>query len=221
MDGPHEMMTLNLERALRWAATCHQGQFRRGCEAPYIEHAMGVALILDRLGFAEDVVIAGLLHDVVEDTDATLEQIEARFGTAVAETVRRCSEIKTDAQGRKRPWIDRKRDHLEALREAPVAARAVILADKLHNLVSIELDLREGRSVWPSFNAERAQVLWYYRTTLAQLGPGDPRLEALAAHALRTLAALEAFEAGSADGESERSADEADDESDLSADDAD
>src|SRR5947209_7912788 len=136
MDGPRELLTLKLERALRWAATCHQGQFRRGCEAPYVEHALGVALILDRLGFAEDVVIAGLLHDVVEDTDATLEQVEARFGAAVAETVRHCSEIKADAQGRKRPWIDRKRDHLEALAGAPAAARAVVLADKLHNLVS-------------------------------------------------------------------------------------
>jgi (p)ppGpp synthase/HD superfamily hydrolase len=194
------MLTMDLERALRWAATCHQGQFRRGCEAPYVEHAMGVALILDRLGFAEEVVIAGLLHDVVEDTAATLDQVEARFGAAVAETVRHCSEIKTDGQGRKRPWIDRKRDHLEALGRAPLAARAVILADKLHNLISIELDLREGRPVWPTFHAGRDQVLWYYRATLAQLGQGDPRLESLAAHALRTLTSIESFEAASAAG---------------------
>lgn len=195
MDGPRALLTLNLERALRWAAICHRGQSRRGCEAPYIEHAMGVALILDRLGFDEEVVIAGLLHDVVEDTPATSEQIEARFGAVVAETVRHCSEVKTDAEGRKRPWIDRKRDHLEALAQAPTSARAVILADKLHNLLSIELDLREGRPVWPTFHAERAQVLWYYRATLEQLGAGDPRLETLATHALRTLAAIEALEA--------------------------
>jgi len=194
MDGPRELLTLDLERALRWAATCHQGQLRRGCEAPYVEHAMGVALILDRLGFAEDVVIAGLLHDVVEDTAATLEQVADRFGAAVAETVRHCSEIKTDGQGRKRPWIDRKRDHLEALKQAPVAARAVILADKLHNLLSIELDLREGRPVWPSFHAGRDQVLGYSRTTLERLSSGDPRLEALAARGLQVLATIESFE---------------------------
>jgi (p)ppGpp synthase/HD superfamily hydrolase len=193
MDGPRELLTLNLERALRWAATCHQGQSRRGSDAPYVEHPMGVALILDRLGFAEDVVIAGLLHDAVEDTEATLEQVEARFGAGVAETVRHCSEIKTDGQGRKRPWIDRKRDHLEALGQAPVEARAVILADKLHNLLSIELDLREGRPVWPTFNAPRDQVLWYYRTMIERLGPGDPRLEAMATQGLRILAAIEAF----------------------------
>src|SRR5262245_55736125 len=112
MERPSGPMTLDLERALRWAAVCHQGQFRKACGAPYVEHVVGVALMLDRLGFAEDVVIAGLLHDAVEDTAATLEEVEARFGAVVAETVRHCSEIKTDAAGRKRPWIDRKRDHL-------------------------------------------------------------------------------------------------------------
>src|SRR5438045_1481118 len=104
MDGQRELLSLDLERALRFAAACHHGQFRRGCDAPYVEHVMGVALILDRLGFAEEVVIAGLLHDAVEDTAVTLEQVEARFGAAVAETVGHCSEIKTDGAGRKRPW---------------------------------------------------------------------------------------------------------------------
>jgi guanosine-3',5'-bis(diphosphate) 3'-pyrophosphohydrolase len=198
MDRPRELLTLNLERALRWAASCHHGQFRKGCDAPYVEHLMGVALILDRLGFAEDVVIAGLLHDVVEDTAATLEQVEARFGPAVAGTVRHCSEIKTDAEGRKRPWIDRKRDHLDAMEQAPVEARAVVLADKLHNLLSIELDLSEGRPVWPAFHAERDQVLWYYRTAIDRFGSGDPRLDVLAARSLQALAAIEAIEAASA-----------------------
>ena len=76
---------------------------------------MAVALMLDRAGFDEDVVIAGLLHDIVEDTTATFDDVAARFGPAVAETVRHCSEVKLDAQGNKRPWIDRKRDHLAAL----------------------------------------------------------------------------------------------------------
>jgi (p)ppGpp synthase/HD superfamily hydrolase len=174
----------------------HDGQVRKGQEGrvPYVEHVMGVALVLDRLGFAEDVVIAGLLHDVVEDTAATLQDVEARFGPAVAETVAHCSEIKTDASGRKRPWIDRKRDHLVALAAAPVDARAVVLADKLHNLMSIELDLREGRPVWNHFNAARDQVLAYYRATIDLLGTSDDRLVALAEQCRRTLAAIEALD---------------------------
>src|SRR3954452_6256718 len=165
-----------LERALRWAAQCHQGQRRKGSDTPYIQHPMAVALILDRAGFPEDVVVAGLLHDVVEDTDATEDQVRTRFGPAVAELVRHATEIKLDAEGRKRPWLDRKRDHLEALASAPVEARAVALADKLHNLLSIELDLGDGRPVWPAFNAERALVLRNYRTAIERLGSGDPRL---------------------------------------------
>lgn len=173
------LMSSNLERALRWAAECHLGQVRKASGAPYIEHVVGVAMIVDRLGFDEDVVIGALLHDVVEDTDATLEDVRARFGGAVAEIVRHCSEVKTDDEGRKRPWIDRKRDHLAALIEASAPARAVVLADKLHNLVSIECDLRDGLPVWSHFHAERSQVLWYYRTAIETLGFGDARLDAL------------------------------------------
>jgi (p)ppGpp synthase/HD superfamily hydrolase len=196
MDRPDALFSLNLERALRWAAVCHRDQVRKASDTPYVEHVMGVALMLDRLGFGEDVVIAGLLHDLVEDTQVTLDQIKDRFGAGVAEMVGHCSEVKTDAAGRKRPWIDRKRDHLEALLQAPVEARAVVLADKLHNLVSIALDLREGREVWSRFNADRRQVLDYYRRTLQQLGGGEDRLETLAGRGLQVLAEVEAFESG-------------------------
>src|SRR3954463_14099033 len=108
-------MTPRLERALRWSENCHRGQVRKGSDVPYFEHAAAVAMILSRAGFDEDVVIAGLLHDVVEDTEATFEDVAARFGPGVGATVHSCSEVKYDDSGRKRPWIDRKRDHLAAL----------------------------------------------------------------------------------------------------------
>ncbi len=102
--------------------------------------------------------------------------------------------MKTDALGRKRPWIDRKTDHLNALRDASVEARGVVLADKLHNLVSIGRDVAEGRDIWSRFHADRDRVLWYYRTTIEQLGTGDPRLVSLAEQARRVLVALEGTE---------------------------
>ena len=194
MDVRGDPMTPRLERALRWAAECHQGHCRKGSATPYVEHLMGVALILDRVGFDEDVIIAGLLHDAMEDAEVTRERISERFGVEVAEIVEQCSETKLDRHGRKRPWIDRKRDHLEAVAGATVAARAVMLADKLHNLVSIEVDLRDGRPVWSLFNADRAQVLWYYGAMIDRLGTGAPRLEALAARCREALAAVAAFE---------------------------
>lgn len=188
------LMTLKLERALRWAATRHIGQERKGSGTPYVEHPMGVAMILDRLGFAEDVVIAGLLHDVVEDTSATIDEVRKEFGSSVAEVVHFCSEVKLDAKGRKRPWKDRKLEHLEALDRAPVAAHAVVLADKLHNLTSMQLDLQEGRAVWPTFNAKRHEVLWYYHTMIDRFGEGDPRLEELAEACREVLREVEQYE---------------------------
>ncbi len=196
-------MTLNaplidsrFEQALRLAAVAHQGQFRRSSGVPYVEHAVAVAWILERAGFDEDVVIAGLLHDVVEDTPTTLAQIEQRFGRVVSELVAHCSEVKTDDQGRKRPWLDRKSDHLAALKDAPRGARAIVLADKLHNLLSIDIDLREGQPVWDGFHADRQRVLWYYRSSIAICAADstDSRLQQIAARCLEVLGGIEALQ---------------------------
>lgn len=92
-------MSLNVEQALLLATVAHAGQARRCSAVPYVEHAFAVAWILDRAGFEEDTVVAGLLHDVVEDTSVTLGEIVSRFGPVVAEMVELCSERKTDAQG--------------------------------------------------------------------------------------------------------------------------
>ena len=190
------VMTSRLEQALRFAAVGHQGQVRRNSGVPYVEHVVAVAWILDRAGFEEDVVIAGLLHDLVEDTSTTLADVERQFGGVVAELVAHCSEVKSDDQGRKRPWIDRKRDHIAALREAPAGARAVVLADKLHNLVSIDIDLREGREVWSEFHAGRDQVLWYYHAMIAICAgdSADTRLWQLAARCREALEEIKTFE---------------------------
>jgi len=184
--------TLDLERAFRRAAEWHRDQDRRGSGVPYVQHVMAVALMLDRLDFPEAVVIAGLLHDAVEDTDATLDQIRAEFGPEVAEIVAHCSEVKLDAGGQKRSWIDRKRDHLEALATAPAAAKAVVLADKLHNLISMLVDIREGRPIWGLFHAGPTQVLWYYEAMIEVCGIGDPKLIDLAGRCRAPLAELEA-----------------------------
>ena len=88
------------------------------------------------------------------------------------------------ARGGKRPWFDRKSDHLAALREAPAAARAIVLADKLHNLTSIDIDLREGLPVWTEFHAGRDQVLWYYHASIAVCDGRFPGLPVAATRGL-------------------------------------
>jgi (p)ppGpp synthase/HD superfamily hydrolase len=172
-------MTSTLERALRLAAVAHRDQVRKGSGVPYLVHPMAVALILDRAGFDEEVVVAGLFHDLIEDTDVSLDQVREQFGDRVAETVAHCSEDKTDASGAKRPWVDRKRDHLAAMADAPEAARAVALADKLHNLTSIQLDLIEGRPIWTTFQADRETTLGYYAAMIDACRSEDPRIALL------------------------------------------
>ena len=135
-----------------------RGQTRRGSGTPYFEHVAAVALILDRAGFDEDVVIAGLLHDVVEDTAATLRRrggaVRAGGGRDRAALLRGEERRRTARSG---PGSTASATTSRPLADAPPAARAVILADKLHNLISIEVDLREGRPVWSQFHAERGR----------------------------------------------------------------
>lgn len=195
--NPPTLLSSRFERALRWAAEGHRDQLRKGSGVAYLTHVVAVASALDRSGFTEDVVIAGLLHDLVEDTDATLDEVRERFGPFVAELVGYCSEVKLDASGKKRPWEDRKRDHLAALANAPVEAKGIVLADKLHNLLSIQIDLEEGREVWNLFNASRARVLGYYRASLTACQGDDPRLSRLAGEALAILDSLDRPEMGS------------------------
>src|SRR5262245_25515348 len=95
------------DAALALAARAHHEQMRKGTDIPYIAHPVHVSLILIRHGFAEDLAIAGLLHDVVEDTDVPLDQIAAEFGDLVAQLVAAVSETKT-LDGAERSWEQRK-----------------------------------------------------------------------------------------------------------------
>ena len=179
-----------LERALRAASRWHRDQRRKGSDIPYISHPVGVALILARLGFPEAVIAAGLLHDVVEDTEATAIEIEEIFGVDVAAIVATCTETKADASGADRPWADRKRDYLEQVASGSIEARAVALADKLHNLASIRFDLESGNDVWRLFHADREAVLSYYQECVERFEAGESRLCALGSACRDALSAV-------------------------------
>jgi (p)ppGpp synthase/HD superfamily hydrolase len=152
------------EAALALAASAHQGQARKAGGEPYMVHVVHVSVILLRHGFSEEVAIAGLLHDVVEDQDVPLAEIEADFGPAVAEMVAALTERKKE-DGQERPWEDRKREALAHLDGASQEAVAVKAADTLHNTRSLEVALRrDGPSIWRRFKRGSAETLWYYRS---------------------------------------------------------
>ncbi len=173
--------SLIIEQALRVAAVAHGGQQRKGAPVPYFTHAAGVALILARAGFREEgLLAAAILHDVVEDTDVGLEQLRGQFPEEVVSLVMAVSERKTDARGEKRPWEDRKRDHLQQIGGAPVGARAIVLADKLHNLETMVLDLSTGGIDFSAFHAPPDRVLWYYEQMIDLAAGREPQLDVLA-----------------------------------------
>jgi (p)ppGpp synthase/HD superfamily hydrolase len=170
-----------LERALRIAAVAHRDQVRKGGNIPYFAHSAAVALILARFGFSdESLLAAAVLHDVVEDTDVTLAELSAQFPVDVVSTVAALSETKNDSDGRLRPWEDRKAEHLQHIAAAPWAARAIALADKLHNMETIRCDLAAGTVSLSAFRAPPDRLLWYYRSMIDTAAGIDGLLRPLA-----------------------------------------
>jgi (p)ppGpp synthase/HD superfamily hydrolase len=168
-----------LYEAIELSARAHRLQVRKGTEIPYLVHPLAVAGILINAGCPEPLVIAGVLHDTLEDTPLTLAEIRARFGDQVAELVRALSE-----PDKKASWEERKRhtlDYLDA--EAPADVLMVALADKLDNIRALRKGLeRHGESYWRRFNRARASQQWYYRglaAVFARRLAGDPPAAAL------------------------------------------
>src|ERR1700680_358105 len=149
-------------RAFLLAAQKHSGQTRKTSTIPYIAHLMGVASLVLEAGGDEDLAIAALLHDVVEDCGGTpmLKEVRRRFGKRVAHVVDGCTDAYTDP---KPPWRERKETYIRHLKKTDAETRLVSAADKLNNVRSILADYREvGESIWARFNGGREGTLWDY-----------------------------------------------------------
>jgi len=145
-------------RAIEFATKAHAGHYRKKTKIPYIVHPLGTAEILIRYKMPKDVIIAGVLHDTLEDTPATVGQIKKRFGANVAKLVEGASE--PDKSG---SWEDRKTHTIEYLKTAPVKVVYVACADKLHNAKSMLLDHKTyGDAVFLRLNRPKAKQKWYY-----------------------------------------------------------
>ncbi len=152
-----------LQRAFRYAAEKHAGQTRKQTAVPYLSHLMAVASLVLEAGGDEDMAIAGLLHDVVEDCGGMprLREIRKQFGPRVAKIVEGC----TDSFGEPKPeWMERKKDYLREVKHANAKTRLVSASDKLHNVRTILADYRrDGEAIWARFSGKKEGTLWYYR----------------------------------------------------------
>lgn len=159
-------MTRRFDDALSFAETAHAGALRKGTDIPYITHPVETAKIAAEMTDDEDVIIAALLHDVVEDTSYTAEDIEKRFGKRVAGLVLEESENKRRGESAASTWLLRKQETIEHLRGASSEVKLIALADKLSNMrTSAGRFRRVGVSMWQSFNMKDISLQgWYYRS---------------------------------------------------------
>lgn len=153
-----------IEEAIEVAAEAHHGQFRKGTNTPYISHPYAVGFLLMNAGCSETVVIAGILHDTVEDTDLTLASIRENFGDTIANIVDGCSENKS------LKWRARKTECINSLKKASSEVCIVTCADKLHNLRTVisEYDAI-GDTIWERFHGGFSEQAWYYTNILESL----------------------------------------------------
>ncbi len=163
-----------INHALAFAAKHHDQQVRKGTRLPYVTHPANVAIILTRYQRDDQTVVAGILHDVIEDCvreaytrDMLERRIGDKFGSEVLETVLAVTHRRVDDDGVELSHEERRDDYLERLVAASEPARWVCAADKLHNASAILSDLRrtiDPDTVWNRFNGgKRATVRWYRR----------------------------------------------------------
>lgn len=154
------------EKAIRTAAYQHRHQFRTGDGAtPYVTHLFAVALIVAGYTEDEEVIAAALLHDTLEDTRYTAEQLTADFGSRVCQLVVGVTEDKTI-----RNWAARKQAYLQNLRAAPMESQLIATADKIHNVQSLQNDYAKiGARLWRKFTIHNHDPLWFYRQVADQL----------------------------------------------------
>ena len=171
MGGPGAVELRPTERfveAVALAVEIHGPQERKGLGVTYLSHVLGVAGIVWEFGGDEDLAIAGLLHDTVEDGGgvAMRDRIATAFGERVAAVVVECSDSITEDPSDKAPWFERKARYLDAMRGKSDDAILVSAADKVHNARAILADHQTvGDALWSRFNPAAGPdgTVWYYR----------------------------------------------------------
>jgi (p)ppGpp synthase/HD superfamily hydrolase len=209
--APDALFSPLVEHAIELAAQWHDGTYRksawrepafevpedRDIEVPVMAHLAAVASIVQQAGWDEAAVAAAYLHDTIEDMNQhgqrlRRKQLREAVGAEVAAIVAGVTEQKFDDAGEPRPWKARKEGYVDQLRSARTKAVAVSLADKIHNLWSINQSLANGDDIFAVLSAGPAEQLWFHRAVLdASAAHDDPRLPPLRERLRREIDRLE------------------------------
>ena len=160
-----------LDRAIIFAVKAHSGTERRGKGFPYIVHPMEAVEIVSTITPDQELLAAAALHDVVEDTDITVEQIKEEFGLRIAALVAAESDQVASNVPAEDTWHARKLAALQRLKDAPLDVKIVTMGDKLSNMRAIARDYAvKGDALWSLFHSSDPQDhAWRYRALAAAL----------------------------------------------------
>jgi len=153
-------MKKNIFDAIDFANKVHWGQFRKSSSVPKMVHLIGVMNILLENNYDNEIAIAGLLHDSLEDTSLTKEDLKLRFGVRVASLVEGASE-----NDKSKSWEERKNQTIEYLKTAPIDVCVIVCADKIDNFrFTRRVYEKIGDEVWLRFNRGKEQQKWYFQS---------------------------------------------------------
>ena len=153
-----------IEKAIRFAVKAHAGALRKGTNLPYILHPLEAAAIAAQMTDDQEIIAATVLHDTIEDTETTAEDIRKEFGARIASLVSSNTENKRRELPAADTWLIRKQETVEHLKTASRAVKTVVFADKLSNLRAMVKDyISDGETFWNRFEMKDPHKhVWYY-----------------------------------------------------------
>lgn len=160
-----------LDRAIVFAVKAHHNTERRGKGFPYIVHPLEAVEIVATITPDQELLAAAALHDTIEDTDVTVEDIRKEFGDRIANIVHAESDQETEGVSEEDSWHARKQAAIDRLAAAPYEAKIVAMGDKLSNMRAIWRDYQQkGDELWKIFHVkDKASHKWHYRGLAASL----------------------------------------------------
>ena len=167
----HSLDTSLLDRAIYFATEAHSGTERRGKGFPYIVHPLEAVAIVATITSDQELLAAAALHDTVEDTDVTVEDIRTCFGDRIARIVEEESDRFIEGMSEEASWHSRKRAAIERLAAASRDAKIVAVGDKLSNARAIWRDyMVTGDAFWNIFHVkDKASHKWHYEGLVESL----------------------------------------------------
>lgn len=145
------------KKAKQFAYEAHKGMKRKGKDTPFTHHLKLVNLYLESLTDDEEILAAGWLHDVIEDTPITLEELKKEFNRTV------CRYVELETEDKSLPWKDRKLKQINELKENNSKVILIAFADKMANLTEMDNDYQlEKEKLWKRFNRGKDEQHWYY-----------------------------------------------------------